>query len=102
MDKLVKTLGIHSLSKSQVSRMAAELDEHVDQFRHRPLGDAGPFTFVAADALTMTVRAGGRVITAAVLVAPGVNAGRPRAVPGLRLAPSDTGAAGHPSFPAPP
>ena len=36
MDKLVKTLGIHSLSKSQVSRMAADLDEHVDQFRHRP------------------------------------------------------------------
>jgi len=32
MDKLVKTLGIHSLSKSQVSRMAADLDEHVDQF----------------------------------------------------------------------
>jgi len=28
--------------------MAADLDEHVDQFRHRPLGDAGPFTFVAA------------------------------------------------------
>jgi transposase-like protein len=53
MDKLVKTLGIHSLSKSQVSRMAADLDEHVDQFRHRPLDDAGPFTFVAADALTM-------------------------------------------------
>ena len=41
MDKLVKTLGIHSLSKSQVSRMAADLDEHVDQFRHRPLDDAG-------------------------------------------------------------
>ncbi|GAA4068041.1 hypothetical protein GCM10023065_20930 [Microbacterium laevaniformans] len=37
MDKLVKTLGIHSLSKSQVSRMAADLDEHVEQFRHRPL-----------------------------------------------------------------
>jgi len=40
MDKLVKTLGIHSLSKSQVSPMAADLDEHVNQFRHRPLGDA--------------------------------------------------------------
>lgn len=38
MDKLVKTLGIDRLSKSQVSRMAAELDEHVDQFRHRPPG----------------------------------------------------------------
>ena len=52
MDKLVKTLGIDSLSRSQVSRMAADLDEHVAQFRHRPLGPAGPFTFVAADALT--------------------------------------------------
>ena len=54
MDKLVKTLGIHSLSKSQVSRMAADLDEHVDQFRHRPLDDAGPFTFVAAVRTTWT------------------------------------------------
>ncbi len=36
MDKLVKTLGIHSLSKSQVSRMAADLDEHVDQFATAP------------------------------------------------------------------
>ena len=58
MDKLVKTLGITGLSKSQVSRMAADLDEHVDQFRNRPLHDAGPFTFVAADALTMKVREG--------------------------------------------
>ena len=52
MDKLVKTLGITGLSKSQVSRMATDLDEHVEQFRNRPLDDAGPFTFVAADALT--------------------------------------------------
>lgn len=29
MDKLVKTLGIDGLSKSQVSRMATALDEHV-------------------------------------------------------------------------
>ena len=46
MDKLVKTLGIDSLSKSQVSRMSSELDAIVEDFRHRPLGDAGPFTFV--------------------------------------------------------
>jgi putative transposase len=58
MDKLVKTLGIDSLSKSQVSRMATDLDEHVEAFRHRPLDSAGPFTFVAADALTMKVREG--------------------------------------------
>ena len=93
MDKLVKTLGIHSLSKSQVSRMAADLDEHVDQFRHRPLDDAGPFTFVAADALTMKVREGGRVINAVVLVATGVNADGRREVLGLRVATSETGAA---------
>ncbi|EUA72342.1 transposase, Mutator family protein [Mycobacterium xenopi 4042] len=62
MDKLVKTLGIDSLSKSQVSRMATDLDEHVEAFRHRPLDSAGPFTFVAADALTMKVREGGRVV----------------------------------------
>ena len=54
MDKLIGTLGISSLSKSQVSRMAAELDEQVASFRNRPLGDAGPFTFVAADTLTLT------------------------------------------------
>ena len=93
MDKLVKTLGIDSLSKSQVSRMAAELDEHVEQFRHRPLGTAGPFTFVAADALTMKVREGGRVINAVVLLATGVNGDGHREVLGMRVATSETGAA---------
>ncbi|MGP9747470.1 IS256 family transposase [Brachybacterium sp. AOP29-B2-41] len=93
MDKLVKTLGINSLSKSQVSRMAADLDEHVEQFRHRPLDAAGPFTFVAADALTMKVREGGRVINAVVLVATGVNGDGHREVLGMRVATSETGAA---------
>ena len=60
MDKLVASLGITGLSKSQVSVMAAELDEHVEQFRTRALGEAGPFTFVAADALVLKVREGGR------------------------------------------
>ena len=93
MDKLVKTLGIDSLSKSQVSRMAADLDHVVDDFRHRPLGDAGPFTFVAADALTMKVREGGRVINAVVLLATGVNADGHREVLGLRVATAETGPA---------
>ena len=73
--------------------MAAELDEHVEQFRHRPLDAAGPFTFVAADALTMKVREGGRVINAAVLLASGVNGDGHREVLGLRVATSETGAA---------
>ena len=93
MDKLVKTLGIDRLSKAQVSRMAAELDEHVAEFRHRPLGDAGPFTFVTADALTMKVREGGRVVNAVVMLATGVNADGHRAVLGMRVATSETGPA---------
>ena len=93
MDKLVKTLGIDALSKSQVSRMAADLDQIVDDFRHRPLDEAGPFTFVSADALTMKVREGGRVINAVALVAVGVNADGHREVLGLRVATSETGPA---------
>ena len=93
MDKLVKTLGIDRLSKSQVSRMAADLDEHVEQFRHRPLSEAGPFTFIAADALTMKVREGGRVINSVVMLATGVNADGHREVLGMRVATSETGPA---------
>ena len=93
MDKLVKTLGIEGLSRSQVSRMAGELDEQVKTFRHRPLGEAGPFTFVAADALTMKVREGGRVINAVVLVATGVNNDGHRECLGMQVATSETAAA---------
>ena len=90
MDKLVQSLGITSLSKSQVSRMAADLDEQVAAFRTRPLGEAGPFTFVAADALTMKVRENGRVVNAVVLVATGVNGDGHREVLGVKVATSET------------
>jgi len=56
LDKLVKTLVIDSLSMSQVSRTAQDLDEQVAAFRHRRLDEAGPFTFVTADALTIKAR----------------------------------------------
>jgi len=46
--------------------MAEDLDAQVEAFRTRPL-DAGPYTFVAADALTMKVRQDGRLVNAAVL-----------------------------------
>src|SRR4029453_4327032 len=57
MEKLVEALGITRLSKSQVSEMAKDLDGQVEAFRTRPL-DAGPYTFVAADALVLKVREG--------------------------------------------
>jgi transposase-like protein len=93
MDKLVQSLGITSLSKSQVSRMAADLDEQVTAFRTRSLAESGPFTFVAADALTMKVRENGRVVNAVVLVATGINADGHREVLGIKVATSETGQA---------
>jgi len=90
MDKLAASLGITSLSKSQVSRMAADLDEQVTAFRTRSLADAGPFTFLAADALTMKVREDGRVVNAVVLVATGVNADGHREVLGVQVATGET------------
>jgi putative transposase len=82
MDKLVESLGITRLSRSQVSVMAAELDIVVEDFRPRPL-DAGPYTFVAADALVLKVREGGRVVGMRALLATGVNADGHREVLGL-------------------
>jgi putative transposase len=92
MDKLVQSLGITSLSKSQVSEMARELDAHVEQFRTRSLAEAGPFTFVAADALVLKVREGGRVVPVHALVATGVNADGHREILGLQVTSSEDGA----------
>src|SRR5437763_15995111 len=91
MEKLVETLGITRLSKSQVSRMAADLDAQVEAFRTRPL-DQGPYTFVAADALTMKVREGGRVVLVHALVATGVNVDGHRQVLGLQITSAEDGA----------
>ena len=91
MEKLVETLGVTRLSKSQVSVMARDLDEQVEAFRSRPL-DAGPYTFVAADALTMKVREGGRVVKVACLVATGVNADGQREILGLDVCSTESAA----------
>jgi putative transposase len=91
MEKLVESLGITRLSKSQVSEMAKDLDSQVADFRHRPL-DAGPYTFVAADALTLKVREGGRVINVHALVATGVNGDGHREILGLQVTSAEDGA----------
>jgi len=91
MEKLVETLGITRLSKSQVSVMARELDEHVESFRTRPW-DAGPSTFVAADALVLKVREGGRVVNVHALLATGVNADGHREILGLQVTSAEDGA----------
>ena len=91
MEKLVDTLGITSLSKSQVSVMAKDLDAQVEAFRNRPL-DQGPYTFVAADALVLKVRENGRVVNVHALVAVGVNADGYREILGLDVTSAEDGA----------
>jgi putative transposase len=91
MERLVESLGVTSLSKSQVSVMAKELDEAVEAFRSRPL-DPGPYTFVAADALVLKVRENGRVVGVHTLIATGVNAEGYREILGLQVTSAEDGA----------
>ncbi len=91
MEKLVESLGITSLSKSQVSMMARDLDAQVEAFRTRPL-DQGPYTFVAADALVLKVRENGRVVNVHCLVATGVNADGYREILGIQVSTGEDGA----------
>lgn len=89
MEKLVDTLGITSLPKSQVSVMAKELKGQVGAFRNRPLGQ-GPYTFVIADALVLKARENGRVVIVHALVAVGVNADGYRETLGMMSPPPKT------------
>jgi transposase-like protein len=91
MEKLVETLGITRLSKSQVSEMAKDLDAQVEAFRTRPL-DAGPYTFVAADTLVLKVREAGRTVNVHALIATGVNAEGYREILGLHVSSAEDGA----------
>ena len=91
MEKLVETLGITRLSKPQVSEMARDLDGKVEAFRTRPL-DAGPYTFLAADALVLKVREGGRTVNVHALLAVGVNADGYREILGLHITSAEDGA----------
>jgi len=91
VDGLVKSLGIEGISKSQVSRLAASLDEDVAAFRNRPL-DAGPYTYVWLDALFIKCREGGRVVNVAGVIATAVNAEGHREILGLDVVTSEDGA----------
>ncbi len=91
VEGLVQTLGIEHLSKSQVSRMAKELDTDVAAFRSRPL-DAGPYTYVWLDAMVQKVREAGRIQNVAVVIATGVNNDGHREVLGFDVITTEDGA----------
>src|SRR6187455_1636712 len=70
VDQLVESLGLR-ISRSEVSRVCQALDEHVEAFRTRPLEGAYPYLFL--DAKVEKVRAGGRVVNTALVIAHGVH-----------------------------
>ena len=72
IDDVVRAMGIEGMSPSQVSRLSADLDVKVTEFRERPL-DAGPYRYVWIDALTQKVREGGRVVNVSAVVATAVS-----------------------------
>ena len=91
VDDLVKALGAASgISKSEVSRICAQLDTELEAFRTRRL--EGEFPYVFCDATYVKARVGGRVVSRAVVVATGVSAEGNREVLGVDVGDSEDGA----------
>jgi transposase-like protein len=92
VDDLVRALGIESgISKSEVSRICAELDAHVAAFRDRRL-DHTEFPYVFLDATYLKAHEGAQVVSKAVVVATGVRRDGDREVLGLDVGDSEDGA----------
>ena len=91
VDDLVGAMGVQAgISKSEVSRICAGLDERVAAFRNRTLGHVG-FVYVFLDATYVHVRddALGQVVSRAVVVATGVTAVGGREVLGVDIGDSE-------------
>ncbi len=89
---LVKALGADSgISKSEVSRICADLDEEVGAFRARSLKDA-QYPYVFLDAAYCKARVNRRVVSQAVVVATAVRADGHREVLGFDVGDSEDGA----------
>ena len=87
VDDLVKALGMTGISKSQVSRLCAEIDERVTAFLDRPIEGDWPYLWV--DATYVKARSAGRIVSMAVIVAVGVNSDGRREVLGMDIGPSE-------------
>jgi len=83
VDDLVQALGMAGISKSEVSRLCAELDETVQAFLNRPL--VGQYPYLWLDAKYVKVREGGRVVNMALVVAVGVRETGDRELLGLAV-----------------
>ena len=88
MEKLFRSLGVESISKSQVSELCAELDAKATTFRMRPLVKRYPYLML--DALYEKVRVDGAVVTQAVVVAYGIGEDGLREVIGVDVVESES------------
>ena len=92
VDDLVKALGADTgITKSEVSRICADLDVEVGAFRDRSLGDQ-QFPYVFLDATYCKARVNHRVVSQAVVIATGVRADGWREVLGFAVGDSEDGA----------
>jgi putative transposase len=90
VEGLVRSLGMEGISKSEVSRICAGLDEEVNRWRHLPLIHRYPYLWL--DATYVKVRQAGRVTSHAVVVAYAVKESGEREVIGLEVGPSENAA----------
>lgn len=91
VDDLVAAMGVTAgVSKSEVSRICAGLDERVGAFRNRTLGHVG-FPYVFLDATYVHVRddALGQVVSRAVVIATGVTSQGGREILGVDVGDSE-------------
>ena len=92
VDDLVKALGADTgISKSEVSRICADLDTEVGAFRDRSLAEQA-FPYVFLDATYCKARVNHRVVSQAVVIATGVRADGWREVLGFAVGDSEDGA----------
>jgi putative transposase len=92
VDDLVKALGIDAgISKSEVSRICADLDVEVGTFRDRTLGEVS-YPYVFLDATYCKARVNHRVVSQAVVIATGVTGDGRREVLGFDVGDSEDGA----------
>ena len=87
VDELVKAMGMTGISKSQVSRLCAEIDDKITAFLNRPLEGDWPYLWL--DATYLKVRENGRIISVAVIVADAVNSDGRREVLGMTIGASE-------------
>jgi putative transposase len=88
VDRLVEQLGLHHLSKDQVSRLCRGLDEQVRVFCERPLEGADPYLWL--DAKVERVREPGGVRHKALVIAYGVHESGRREVIGIDVGEAET------------